>query len=148
MARERFLRTLRALAECYHAFERLSAPHVRALGYTPAQFDILVTLGNTPGMSFKELGELTLITKGTLTGVVDRLEAMGVVRRRGSTTDGRSTIVVLTRRGEAEFRRVFGAHVAFLKQRFDVLTEEEMARFDTLAEKLRAGLAIAAGPVE
>ena len=34
-------------------------------------FDIIVTLGNTPGLSFKELGQRTLITKGTLTGVVD-----------------------------------------------------------------------------
>lgn len=143
MARERFLRTLRALAACYHAFERLSAPHVRSLGYTPAQFDIIATLGNTAGMSFKELGDLTLITKGTLTGVVDRLEAMGIVRRQVSKTDGRSTIVRLTARGDAEFSRVFGAHVGFLKRRFDVLSEKEMELFDALAGKLRHGLAAA-----
>ena len=35
-------------------------------GLTHAQFDIIATLGNTPGMSYKELGDKTLITKGTL----------------------------------------------------------------------------------
>jgi DNA-binding MarR family transcriptional regulator len=72
---------LRELARCYQAFEAHSGAHVRSLGLTPAQFDIVATLGNTPGMSFKELGEKTLITKGTLTGVVDRLEAQRLVRR-------------------------------------------------------------------
>ena len=84
MVRERYLRTLRALAESYHAFERYSAAQVRAFGLTPAQFDIIATLGNTDGMSFRELGEKTLITKGTLTGVVNRLEARGMVKRAAS----------------------------------------------------------------
>ncbi len=139
MARERFLKTLRSLAECYHSFEQLSGRHVRLLGYTPAQFDILATLGNTPGMSFKELGECTLITKGTLTGVVDRLEAQGVVMRTASEFDGRSTVVRLTRHGEQEFERAFPNHIAYLKERFSVLSEGEMQDFERLAAKLRAG---------
>ena len=139
MVRERFLRTLRSLAECYHGFEQLSARHVRLLGYTPSQFDILATLGNTQGMTFKELGGRTLITKGTLTGVVDRLEAQGVVTRTASEIDGRSTVVRLTRHGEDEFKRAFPHHIAYLKEHFSVLSEAEMQDFERLAAKLRAG---------
>jgi DNA-binding MarR family transcriptional regulator len=112
---------------------------VRSLGYTPAQFDIIATLGNTPGMTFKELGEQTLITKGTLTGVVDRLEARGVVRRVSSRADARSTIVQLTRKGEREFERVFHAHVAYLKRAFAVLDGAGLDRLDRLLGRLRAG---------
>jgi MarR family 2-MHQ and catechol resistance regulon transcriptional repressor len=126
MAKERYLRTLRALAECFQAFERYSAHHLRKLGLTPPQFDIIATLGNTDGMTFRELGEKTLITKGTLTGVVDRLEARGVVRRVQSPDDGRSTIVRLTRKGEAEFARCFPAHVTHLKEVFSALSEAEL----------------------
>ena len=139
MAKERYLRTLRALAECYHAFARRDAAHARTLGYTAAQFDIVATLGNTEGMTFKELGEKTLITKGTLTGVVDRLEARGIVRRTGSPTDARSTIVRLTRKGEREFGRVFRPHVAHLKRAFMALDEAEMDRLDRLLHRLREG---------
>ena len=64
--------------QCYQAFEAYSAAHVRELGLTPPQFDIIATLGNTDGMTATELGEKTLITKGTLTGVVDRLSARAV----------------------------------------------------------------------
>jgi DNA-binding MarR family transcriptional regulator len=139
LPKERYLKTLRELAECYHAFSRHSAAHVRGLGYTPAQFDIIATLGNTDGMPFKGLGEKTLITKGTLTGVVDRLEARGVVRRVASPADARSTVVRLTRKGEREFERVFRAHIAHLKRAFAVLESAEMDRLDALLGRLRKG---------
>jgi DNA-binding MarR family transcriptional regulator len=61
------------LAECMQLFEQISTAKVRQFGLTH-QFDIIATLGNTQGMTCKELGEKTLITKGTLTGVLDRLE--------------------------------------------------------------------------
>jgi len=137
--KERYLKTLRALAECYHTFSRHDAAHARSLGYTSAQFDIIATLGNTDGMTFKALGETTLITKGTLTGGVDRIDARGIVRRVGSPSDARSTIVQLTRTGEREFKRVFREHVARVKCAFMALDEAEMNRLDRLLDRLRAG---------
>jgi MarR family 2-MHQ and catechol resistance regulon transcriptional repressor len=145
VARERYLRTLRSLAECYHAFEAYSAAQVRKFGLTPPQFDIVATLGNTEGMSFKELGDKTLITKGTLTGVIDRLELRGMVRRMASKLDGRSTIVRLTKKGEDEFARIFPAHIAYLKGPFSALSDDDLERFDELAGKLRAAFASAGG---
>lgn len=139
MSSRRYLRTLRALAECYHAFSRRSGAHVRALGYTPAQFDIIATLGNTEGMSCRELGERTLITKGTLTGVLDRLEAAGIVQRTPRADDARGIHVRLTRKGDAEFRRVFAVHIRHCGKSFAVLSEAEMNRLDELLEKLRGG---------
>lgn len=140
MPRERFLKTLRELARCYQSFERYSGSHVRELGLTPDQFDIIATLGDTEGMSFKELGEQTLITKGTLTGVVDRLEARGLVERIASDLDRRSTIVRLTRAGEREFARTFAAHIAHLKAAFGALDEPELKRLEGLLARLRESL--------
>lgn len=137
MPRERYLRTLRSLARCYQAFERHSAAHIRALGLTPSQFDIIATLGNTPGMSFRQLGEETLITKGTLTGVIDRLEERGLVRREGCPTDGRSTLVQLTARGEAEFERAFPAHIAHLKRAFASLAAADLDTLECMLDRLR-----------
>lgn len=137
---ERFLRTLRLLAETYQAFERLSGRHVRALGLTPPQFDIVATLGNTDGMSFRELGERTLITKGTLTGVVDRLEARGLVERVASDVDRRSVTVRLTPAGEREFRRVFEPHIAHLKRGFDRWRAADLAALEVQLSRLRADL--------
>ena len=112
MPKEQFIRTLRSLAECYQAFEAYSGTHVRKLGLTSAQFDIVATLGNTPGMTCKELGEKTLITKGTL----DRRAGphgnpRACIRRTASDADRRQVFIVLTPSGGANVRaRVPGTH--------------------------------------
>jgi DNA-binding MarR family transcriptional regulator len=137
MRREPYLSTLRELALCYQAFEVHSAAHIRSLGLTPPQFDIVATLGNTPGMSFKELGEKTLITKGTLTGVVDRLAARGIVRRVDSQADRRSIRVELTDTGATLFDNVFPAVVARTKQVFDALGEAERLTLEASLRRLR-----------
>src|SRR5258706_16363153 len=101
MREKSFLRMVRELLECARGFEHYSAAHVRTLGLTGAQFDIIATLGNTRGMSCKELGEKTLITKGTMTGVLDRLEAKGLLERPPPPEGGRSWITALTDEGQA-----------------------------------------------
>jgi MarR family 2-MHQ and catechol resistance regulon transcriptional repressor len=137
------MRSIRLLAECYHAFEHMSAAQVRTFGLTPSQFDIIATLGNTSGMTFKELGEKTLITKGTLTGVIDRLEAKGLVSRVTQMEDRRSTMVRLTADGEKTFERVFGPHIEFCKQPFHDYGAEDFASLERELAKLHAHLAAA-----
>ena len=134
---ERYLTSVRLLAECLQGFERYSGESVRQYGLTHAQFDIIATLGNTGGMSYKELGERTLITKGTLTGVIERLERKGLVLRERSLEDKRSYFVRLTPSGEAVFRDVFPKVVAHGKQLFEGLSDAEFDEVDGALKKLR-----------
>jgi MarR family 2-MHQ and catechol resistance regulon transcriptional repressor len=132
---ERYLRSVRLLAECMQGFERFTGEFVRGCGLTQAQFDIVATLGNTSGMSYKELGERTLITKGTLTGVIERLEEKGLVARERNRGDKRSFFVRLTPQGEDLFREVFPKVVDHGKQLFASYGAPD---FDKLDEALRA----------
>ena len=134
---ERYLKSVRLLAECLQGFERYSGESVRQYGLTHAQFDIIATLGNTSGMSYKELGERTLITKGTLTGVIERLEQKGLVLRERSLEDKRSYFVRLTERGDAVFRDVFPKVVAHGKQLFEDFSDAEFDEVDGALKKLR-----------
>jgi DNA-binding MarR family transcriptional regulator len=136
LAKKRFLRSVRLLALGYQSFERISGAHVRELGLTPAQFDIVAALGNTAGMPFHELGEKALITKGTLTGVVDRLERRGIVARVPSDTDGRSSIVGLTAAGERLFEQVFDAHIAHCARAFVGWRDADFAALDAQLQRL------------
>ncbi|MEB3295269.1 MAG: MarR family transcriptional regulator [Synechococcales bacterium] len=133
-----FLRILRELAQTYQAFCTFDEPHIRSLGLTSPQFDVIATLGNTDGMMMQELAQKTLVTKGTLTGIVDRLEGKGLVRREVPSHNRRCFIVKLTATGEALFQRVFPAHVAYLKNRFDSLQDEELEEICLALQKLRS----------
>ena len=138
-----FLPVLRELVRCYQAFEVYSAVHIRAIGLTPPQFDIVATLGNTPGMTFSELGEKTLITKGTLTGVVDRLATKGMVRRIASAHDGRSQIVQLTKKGETLFHKIFPAHMAYVGKAFAHFKAQDYTRIEAALRDVRSAFKLA-----
>lgn len=121
-----YMPTLRQLIRCTQAFERFSGAHVKSMGLTESQFDVVATLGNTEGMTCKELGEHTLITKGTLTGVLDRMEGRGLITRRSDDTDARRTHIALTRKGNVLFAEVFPAHLKHLQRAFGRLSESEL----------------------
>ncbi|WP_310184432.1 MarR family transcriptional regulator [Duganella sp. 3397] len=134
---ERYLKSVRLLAECMQSFERRSAEHARACGLTHAQFDIIATLGNTPGMSYKELGDKTLITKGTMTGVIERLEQKGLVERTRSDCDKRSFFVRLTDAGEAAFHTAFPAMVSMGRQMFADYSDDDYAALEKNLARLK-----------
>jgi MarR family 2-MHQ and catechol resistance regulon transcriptional repressor len=122
-----FLPTLRNLVSAYQSFERYSAPDVKAMGLTTTQFDVIATLGNQPPMTCKDLGEKTLVTKGTLTGVLERLEVKGILERKLNPEDARSQMIGLTKEGQALFERVFPMHLQHLEKAFSKLSEKELA---------------------
>ena len=137
---ERYLKTIRLLAECYQAFEQRSNRHVRELGLTPAQFDVIATLGRTPGMTFKELGERTLITKGTLSGVIDRMVTKKLLTRQSVSTDGRKVLIKLSSTGEAKFEQVFPLHVAYVDQYLRAISPSQFDRLDSGLRHMRDAL--------
>ena len=136
-AKQPFVAVLRELVRAYQAFSACDAEHLREFGLTTPQADVIFTLGNTQGMTFKEIGEQTLITKGTLTGVVDRLEEKGLLKRVASEDDRRRTIVVLTAKGEKVFEDVFPKHIKHLKARFDCLSKTELKEAEAVLKKIK-----------
>ncbi len=148
MREKQFLRMVRELMECARGFERYSGAHVRELGLTPAQFDIIATLGNTQGMSCKELGEKTLITKGTMTGVLDRLEAKGLLNRHACVEDGRSWIAKLSPEGQALFETIFPAHLKTMRPLFEQFGNEQLESLRGQLQQLRQAFENASAPAE
>lgn len=138
-ARENFLPLLRVLARTYQAFTDLDAAGYRESGseLTVAQADVVFTLGNTPGMTCKEIGERTLITKGTLTGVIDRLADKGLVSRAAEPNDRRCVKVKLTAKGERLFEKEFPRQVGWLKQRLASLSQRDIDQAVRALNKLQ-----------
>ncbi len=132
-----FLPTLAALVTTYQRFNRYSSEDVKRFELTMTQFDLIATLGNQPAMTFKELGEKTLVTKGTLTGVVERLVAKGVLETRCNPHDARSQLVGLTVEGQSLFESIFPDHLSHLEKAFAQLSEAELAQLTQLLLKLK-----------
>ena len=140
---ESLLPVLNALLRCHTQVERVCTRDIERMGLTPAQFDVLAVLGDTPGMTCKALGEEALITRGTLIPVLDRLEAKGLVKRSRGTCDSRQTIVALTPEGQAMFEATFYKHVDFVRPLLDKLDPAEQADLIRLLGKLKSAFFLA-----
>lgn len=74
----------------------------RRFGLTPDEFDVLATLrrgGDPFEMNPCDLGDSMMISSGTVTHRLDKLEKRGLVSRRPDPTDRRSVLVSLTPEG-------------------------------------------------
>lgn len=134
-----FIPLMQELAGAYQAFSLYDAEGLRKSGsdLTPSQARVIFTLGDSEGMTCKDVGDITLITKGTLTGVVDRLEEKGLVERWSVEGDGRKTIVALTRKGKRVYQKEFPRHIGFLKEKFDKLGPNERTQAIQLLQKIK-----------
>lgn len=135
-----FIPLIRELVRTYQAFVAYSSAHIRTMGVTPPQFDVIVTLGNQPPMTCKLLGENTLITKGTLTGILDRLEEKGLIVRLVNEEDARSQKVSLTEAGDKLFQTVFPSHKAHFNQVAEQLSKTDVIHITSALNKLRASI--------
>jgi len=90
-----------AVYSASHAFTRFYKPLLAQLGVTYPQYLALLTLWEEDSLSVTAIGDRLLLDSGTLTPVLKRLEALGLVSRTRSTTDERQVIVRLTEQGAA-----------------------------------------------
>ena len=132
------LSLVKELVQAYQALEAHSAAHIKEMGLTMTQFDIVATLGNQPPMTCKELGEKTLISKGTMTGVLERLEAKGLIEKLMNDEDGRSYKIGLSKTGDKLFKKVFPEHVEHLGKAFRKLSKQELEQAVTVLKEVKA----------
>lgn len=80
------------------------------LGLNPTDAKAVSLLGETGPVPAGRLAELLSLTTGAVTGVLDRLEEAGLVRRESDTQDRRRVLVVPSEKGVsvAEGERIFG----------------------------------------
>lgn len=121
---------VRELNRTYQTVSAFEAACLREFGLTQSQANVLFALGREGQLSCKELGDIACISKGTLTGVLDRLERKRLIRRRPSRHDRRVMIVSLSPDGDALFQRAYDAYVAALSERarFDPTEDRQILR--------------------
>ncbi|MEN3303882.1 MAG: MarR family transcriptional regulator, organic hydroperoxide resistance regulator [Micromonosporaceae bacterium] len=89
-----------ALYAASRAVTGLYRPILDRLGVTYPQYLVLLVLWERGDTTVKELGTALMLDSGTLSPLLKRLEAAGLVRRRRSSADERSVLVGLTPAGD------------------------------------------------
>ena len=84
-----------------HAFNRVYKPLLDQLGLTYPQYLVMLVLWERDGVPVKDIGERLFLDSGTLTPLLKRLEAQGLVQRLRDAADERRVLLQLTPEGRA-----------------------------------------------
>lgn len=134
------------LAQELSQLNGLSASFFRAaaarIGVTVTDMQVIESLAGTGPMTAGQLAELTGLTTGAITGMLNRLEEAGLVRRERDPGDGRKVIVQIA--SDAPQLREIGPVLTLVQKAW----EEEASQFDDeqiafLVKFLKRGNAIA-----
>nr|WP_319250876.1 MarR family transcriptional regulator [uncultured Celeribacter sp.] len=104
-------------------------------GLNAASFDLLATLrraGPPYALTAGQLMARMMITSGTVTNRINRLETQGLVERRTDKDDARRAIVALSAEGFSRIDKALDDHVATQKRLSGLLTDAEFAQMDDL----------------
>jgi DNA-binding MarR family transcriptional regulator len=102
----------------------------RALGASPEQVALLVSIKYAPGIGIRELAARERVSPPAMTKHVDRLERDGLVERTQSEDDRRRVGIRLTDEGQRLLRRVRSRRTAWLAQRLAELDAAELAAIE------------------
>jgi Transcriptional regulators len=103
---------------------------------TPGQYSALGSLDIAGAMTPRELADSERVRPPTITKIVAKLEAAGMVQRAPHPTDGRQVILSPTEQERAVLQQARRAREAWLAQRLAELDAEERAALHRAAEIL------------
>ncbi|HSL64728.1 MAG TPA: MarR family transcriptional regulator [Gaiellaceae bacterium] len=116
---------------------------VADLGVSGGQATLLATIKAQPGVSAAALAAQERMSAAGMSGHIDRLAALGLVRRDVDPADRRRQALRLTAEGEALLRKVRSRRTAWLASRLGELPPHELAAveaaLDPLAKLLEVG---------
>jgi MarR family transcriptional regulator, organic hydroperoxide resistance regulator len=119
------------------AFRRVNRAHNRALkslGLTAEQAHVLVVLWGEGPMKIGDLQRVVMLSSGTLTGSLDRMEKAGLLRRRPDPADGRAFIVEAA--DHKQRRAIEKTVIDTERATFAPLTAHERSELHRLLEKI------------
>ncbi len=89
------------LYACAREVVKKYKPYLDEIGLTYTQYIAMMVLWEKKTVNVKSLGECLYLDSGTLTPLLKKLEAMGLVSRERSELDERNLVVKITEQGEA-----------------------------------------------
>ena len=118
------------------------ADELRPLGLSPSAFNVLMALHNTDGHVLEpcQLADRLLVSRPSITGLLDTLQHKGFVVRRPHNDDRRRVLVELTDAGMQLLRSHFNHHYSEQNKAFADLSDDDKASLVGLLRRIRGAV--------
>ncbi|MFC8680106.1 MarR family winged helix-turn-helix transcriptional regulator [Microbacterium ureisolvens] len=104
-----------------------------------AEYDVLLTVTRAEDLTarLRDVTANMLISQPSVSRLVDRMVARGLLTKDADPDDGRGALVHATDAGAALFRRVASSHGKAIAERMSLLSDDELTQLRDLTAKLR-----------
>ena len=120
-----------------HAVEAYAEKSIADMAMCGSDFAVLEALLHKGPLPVNEIGKKILLTSGSITVAIDRLEQKGLVERKAHDSDRRTRVVHLTREGRRLITRIYSQHAADLEELVSTsLTTNERTSLIKLLKKI------------
>lgn len=130
----------RTFSRVSRTWYRLAERNLEPLGLSVLEVRALRTLSEAGPSPMVAVAHELAVTQAAITGVIDRLEKMGLVTRLRQTRDRRVVHARTTPAGERMLRRAIRLHGDFVRESLGALSPAEMARFEEMLGRLGESL--------
>lgn len=127
------------LSKAYKTTMDKAVKDMKRHGVSPSEFMILEVLYHKGPIPLQQIGDKLLVTSGSVTYNIDKLEARGLLTRNPSVDDRRIIFATLTEQGRELFDHIFPKHAAVIHDLTSHLELEEKERMIELLKKLGKG---------
>jgi MarR family transcriptional regulator, 2-MHQ and catechol-resistance regulon repressor len=124
------------LSRAQRAIGERARRDIERQGLRPTEFGVLEALYHTGPLTLGQIGELVLVTSGSVTPVADKLQARGLIERRISSEDRRVCYAELTEAGRELVAGIFPDHAEVIRVAMEGLTVEEKRIATALLRRL------------
>lgn len=130
------LKALTVLLRASQTVEDLLRKDMQQFKINLTEFAVLELLYHKGEQPIQRIGEKILITSGSITYVVDKLEQKGYVMREASPTDRRVTFIKLTDAGKIFIEEIFPLHEKLVENIFSPINFEGKMQVIELLKKV------------
>ncbi len=147
LASAEILLSLRFTEDVLH---QACAPLLVQYGLSKSSVNVLMLLRHRPadGMQLHDLGDLLLVSRANITGLIDHLEQKEYVTRAVDPSDRRARFARVTPKGVAFLESFMPTHYQNVKAMLQGLSDEEKRQLLSLLKKTRKSIATHASGLE
>ena len=118
------------------AVEKVDRASIAQTGLGLSDFTIMEALMHKGPLPINRIGEKVLLTSGSMTAALDRIENKGLITRIQDPSDGRCFYVHLTKKGRQAIKKAYAKHEKNLEKIASVLSDGERKELVRLLKKI------------
>lgn len=135
-------KTIIEFKKTHEMLETIFDSYFQKYDISDSKFNLLVILykSSERGLALSEIGDRMLVTKANITGLIDRLEKQGFVKRIRDVEDRRKILAVITEKGRKFTENMMQRYRQWSNEMISVLDDSEKEQLIKIMVKWQRGL--------